>query len=100
MILSSNLSCKTALPLLALATGLPAYDVISFLEIAVGECDKKHPPHALPAEEKRKKTQAAKPTRLRFAQLRYAFLVLSLSGAVWFLTFLLLHIISNAITTN
>jgi hypothetical protein len=100
MILSSYLTCKTGLPLLAFATGLPVYDVTSFLEIAVGKSDKKHSPHVFPAEEKRKKTEAAKSIRLRLAQLRYAFLVLSFSGVVWFLTFLLLHIIGNAFATN
>lgn len=100
MILSSHPSGGTTFPLPALVTGSPDYAVTSPLEIAFGKIAGTHPPRTLPAKEKRRKAHAAKTTRFRLAQLRYALLVLALSGAVGLLTLLLLQIIGNTVAMH
>jgi hypothetical protein len=100
MILSSHPPGGTTFTLPALATASPDYAVTSPLEIAFGKIAGKHPAPTLPAKEKRRNTHAAKTTRLRLAQLHYALLVLSLGGAVGFLTLLLLQIIGNTLAMN
>jgi hypothetical protein len=81
-------------------TGLAGFHVPSFLEIAVGKIGEKRPARALPEEEKRKKRQAARTTRVRLAQLRYVLLVLALGGVIGLLTVFLLKVLTVETPNN
>lgn len=81
-------------------TGLAGFHVPSFLEIAVGKVGEKRVSRALPAEEKRKKRQAARTARVRLAQLRYGLLVLALGGVIGLLTVFLLKVLTVETPNN